>query len=261
MPVHLVPERHRAVVFDLDGVVTDTASVHADAWKQLFDDYLARRRSSPDEDHTAFGRDDYLRFVDGRPRYDGVDAFLRSRGVVLPWGNPADPPGHESVCGLGNLKNRYFRERLARHGVQVFEDGVGLVRRAQAHGLGTAVISASRNCRHVLEAAGLGDLFAVRVDGDVAAELGLPGKPDPAVLLEAVRRLGVDAGRAVVVEDAQAGVEAGRRGGFALVIGVARTGDDDALRSHGAHVVVENLGEVRVGADGPDETSDAGRAT
>ncbi|WP_425953427.1 HAD family hydrolase [Xylanimonas sp. McL0601] len=259
MTVHLAPERHRAVVFDLDGVITDTASVHAEAWTQLFDEYLARRPARPDEDHRAFERADYLRHVDGRPRHDGVDAFLRSRGIALPWGDPAEPPGRETVCGLGNLKNRYFTDRLERHGVQVFDDGVGLVRRAQEQGLGTAIISASRNCRQVLDAAGLGDLFGVRVDGIVAAELGLPGKPDPAVLLEAARRLGVGPGATVVVEDAQAGVEAGRRGGFGLVIGVARDGDGDALRAHGADTVVTNLDEVLVGAAAPDDAPDARR--
>lgn len=245
MTIHLVPGRHRAVVFDLDGVITDTASVHADAWKQLFDEYLTRRPDRPDEDHSVFEQSDYLRHVDGRPRYDGVDALLRSRGIALPWGDPADPPGYDTVCGLGNLKNRYFAERLERHGVRVFDDGVDLVRRAQAQGLGTAVISASRNCRQVLDAAGFGALFPVRVDGSVAAELGLPGKPDPAVLLEAARRLGVGADSTVVVEDAEAGVTAGRRGGFALVIGVARGGNADALLAHGADVVVGRLDEVR----------------
>jgi HAD superfamily hydrolase (TIGR01509 family) len=225
--------------------------VHADAWKQLFDEYLARRPAAPGEDHRAFDQADYRRYVDGRPRYDGVDALLRSRGIALPWGGPDDAPGQETVCGLGNLKNRYFLDRLAQHSVRVLDDGVELVRRAQQHGLGTAVISASRNCRQVLEAAGLGALFPVRVDGTVAAELGLPGKPDPAVLLEAARRLDVDAQAAVVVEDAQAGVEAGRRGGFALVVGVDRGGDGDALLAHGADVVVTSLTDVVVGTDAP----------
>ncbi|MFP3712617.1 HAD family hydrolase [Puerhibacterium sp. TATVAM-FAB25] len=255
MTVLLAPRRHRAVIFDLDGVVTDTASVHADAWRQLFDEFLAGRGGRPGEDHRPFGHEEYLRHVDGRPRYDGVDAFLRSRGVALPWGDPTDPPGRETVCGLGNRKDRYFRERLARDGVRVFDDGVDLVRRTQQRGLGTAVISASRNCRRVLAAAGLGALFPVRVDGEVAAALGLPGKPDPAVLLEAARRLGVGADAAVVVEDAEAGVEAGRRGGFALVIGVARGGDGSDLRAHGADVVVARLDQVRVdGADAPSRT-------
>jgi alpha,alpha-trehalase len=250
MTVHLAPERHRAIVFDLDGVITDTASVHADAWKQLFDEYLARRPARPGEDHRAFERADYLRYVDGRSRYDGVDGLLRSRGIALPWGDPADPPRRETVCGLGNRKNEYFHERLDRHGVRVFDDAVDLVHRAQALGLGTAIISASRNCRQVLDAAGLRELFPVRVDGVVAAELGLAGKPDPAMLNVAARRLGAGADETVIVEDAEAGVEAGRRGKFALVIGVARNGHGDVLLAKGADVVVERLADVRVDAEG-----------
>lgn len=241
----IVPGRHRAVIFDLDGVVTDTASVHLRAWRQLFDGYLASRRERPGEDHGPFTDADYLRFVDGKPRYDGVASFLRSRGIALPHGSPSDSPERETACGLGNRKNRLFLERLERDGVTVFDDAVRLVRRSQGLGLGTAVISASRNCEAVLAAAGLRDLFPVRVDGVVAGELGLPGKPDPAVFLEAARRLGVEPAQAVVVEDAEAGVEAGRRGGFALVIGLDRSGSGH-LDGHGADVVVANLSEVEL---------------
>jgi alpha,alpha-trehalase len=246
MTVTIDPHRYHAVIFDLDGVVTDTASVHAAAWQRLFDEYLARREPHAGEDHSPFTDADYRRYVDGRPRYDGVAGFLGSRGISLPRGHPSDSEDGETVCGLGNRKNRYFRERLDSGGVTVFESTVALVSRLQDAGLGTAVFSASRNCQPVLEAAGLGDLFPVRVDGVVAERLGLPGKPDPAVLLEAVRRLGGDPARSVVVEDAEAGVEAGRRGGFGLVIGVDRSGHAEQLRGHGAEVVVGDVSDVEV---------------
>ena len=172
--------------------------------------------------------------------------FLRSRGVVLPWGDPSDSPERETVCGLGNRKNKAFHERLQHQGVRSFQDGVDLVHRVRAAGLGAAIISASDNCREVLETVGLAELFPVRVDGAVAAELGLPGKPDPAMLIEAARRLGVTPKAAVVVEDAEAGVQAGRRGGFGLVIGVARDRHGEGLLAKGADVVVPRLDEVHV---------------
>lgn len=251
MTVVIDPRRHDAVLFDLDGVITDTAAVHAAAWEQLFDEYLARRPSQAGEDHRPFTGDDYRRTVDGRPRYDGVAGFLESRGIFLPRGAPDDPDDAETVCGLGNRKDRLFTERLDKDGVGVFDSTVDLVHRLQEAGVGTAVFSASRNCRRVLEAASLGDLFSVRVDGVVAAELGLPGKPDPAMLLDAARRLGADPGRAVVVEDAEAGVEAGRRGGFAFVVGVDRVGNRARLLEKGADVVVSDLAEVDVAEPGP----------
>jgi alpha,alpha-trehalase len=244
------PVRHRAVIFDLDGVVTDTASVHAAAWRRLFDDYLARRPSHPGEDHSPFRAEDYRRHIDGKSRHDGVAAFLAARGITLSAGQPSDGEDVETVWGLGNRKDRYFRERLEHDGVRVFPTTVALVRRLQRRGVQTAVISANRNCQAVLEAAGLGDLFPVRVDGVLAAQLGLPGKPDPAVFLEAAHRLGVEPDATVVVEDARAGVEAGRRGGFALVIGVDRTGHPDELWEQGADVVVGDLAEVTVADPG-----------
>lgn len=238
--------RHDAAIFDLDGVITDTASTHAAAWQRLFDEYLAARPERPGEDHRPFTDEDYRRFVDGMPRYDGVANFLQSRGISLPYGAPSDSEDTETVCGLGNRKNRYFRDQLETHGVTVFESTVELVRRLQRAGLATAVFSSSRNCQAVLHAASLSQLFPVRVDGVIAAELDLPGKPDPAMLLEAVRRLGAEPARCVVVEDAEAGVEAGRRGGFALVIGVDRVCAPERLRDHGADVVVDDLAAVAV---------------
>lgn len=246
MTVTIDPGQHQAVIFDLDGVITDTASVHAAAWKDLFDSYLEQRPDHGGEDHSPFTQDDYLRYVDGRPRQDGVASFLASRGISLPAGRPSDSEDDETAQGLGRRKDRHFRTSLRTRGVRVFGSTVTLVRRLQDAGIGTAVFSASRNCQAVLAAAGLGDLFPVRVDGLVAAELGLPGKPDPAVLLEAARRLGADPARSVVVEDAEAGVEAGHRGGFALVIGVDRTGHARQLRARGADLTVTDLSEVEI---------------
>jgi alpha,alpha-trehalase len=234
-----------AVVFDMDGVVTRTAAVHAAAWKTLFDDYLEKRAAGSGADWAPFDADaDYRVYVDGKPRYDGVRSFLASRGITLPEGAPGDSPDVETVCGLGNRKNGYFIAEVERNGVQPFESTVRLVRRLQQLGIGTAIISASENASIILDAAGIGALFPVQVDGLVARRLGLPGKPDPAVFLEAARQLGSAPGRAIVVEDALAGVEAGRRGGFARVIGVDRTGHPQALRKAGADVVVSDLADV-----------------
>ncbi len=234
-----------AVIFDLDGVITDTASVHAAIWKRMFDEFLADRTGREGEDHRPFSGDDYYLHVDGKPRYDGVESFLSSRGISLPRGDAADPPVAETICGLGNRKDELFLSLLRRRGVTPFPSSIDLLRWLRSTGCRTAIISASRNCSEVLDAAGVTDLFDAKVDGIDADELALGGKPDPAVFLEAARRLGVEPARAAVVEDALAGVEAGRRGRFGLVIGVDRTGHGDALRAHGADVVVSDLGEVR----------------
>ncbi len=207
--VTIDPRLHDAVIFDLDGVVTDTASIHAAAWAGMFDDFLQRRSANACENHTPFTDDDYRHFVDGKPRYDGVVDFLASRGISLPHGDPSDVV-EDTVCGVGNRKQQRFLERV-NAGVPVFESTVALVGKLAEAGVATAVYSSSRNCEQILDAAGLGDLFAVRVDGVVAEALGLPGKPSPAVLVEATSRLGATPDRAVVVEDAEAGVEAGRR--------------------------------------------------
>ncbi|WP_309230640.1 trehalose-phosphatase [Nocardia sp. SYP-A9097] len=238
--------RHDAVIFDMDGVVTDSASVHAAAWQEMFDEFLAARPAHPGEDHTPFTGEDYLRWVDGEPRYRGVTDFLAARGISLPSGDSSDTEDAGTVCALGNRKDRLFLERLARQGVPAFESTVALIRRLQAAGVGVAVFSASRNCAEVLRAAGIGDLFAVRVDGLVAEELGLAGKPDPAMLVEAARRLGAHPERTVVVEDAESGVAAGRSGGFGLVIGVNRADHVDRLYARGADVVVDDLAQVRL---------------
>jgi beta-phosphoglucomutase family hydrolase len=240
----LALDRLRAVVFDTDGVLTDTASVHAAAWKRLFDGYLQQRAARLGEPFRAFEETDYLRYVDGKPRYDGVAGFLTSRGIELPWGDRSDPPDRETVRGLGNTKDRYFVAHLRAHGAQAFPTSVAFVRRLRTAGLRTAAVSASRNMVAVLEAAGLRGLFDVQVDGVEADRLGLAGKPDPALFLEAARRLQVTPARAAVVEDALAGVEAGRRGGFGLVVGVGRGGQAAALAERGADVVVADLGQL-----------------
>jgi beta-phosphoglucomutase family hydrolase len=242
----LEPDRFDAVIFDMDGVITDTARVHAAAWKATFDEFLECRARGTGERFVPFTQADYVASVDGRPRDDGVATFLASRGVELPRGESTDGPDVRSVWGVANRKNRAFIQEIDRVGVHPFPSSVRLVRALQAAGFGTAVISASRNARRILVAAGIESLFAVRVDGIELERLDLPGKPAPDVFLEAARRLDAPPARSVVVEDAIAGVEAGRRGGFGLVIGVDRSGRGDQLQAHGADVVVADLAEVSV---------------
>ena len=232
-----------AFIFDLDGVVTDTASVHARAWKQLFDEYLTSRRGPS---VAPFTDDDYRRSVDGRSRVDGVVAFLASRDIALPLGTDTDPSDGDTAWALANRKNELFLAELDKVGVQVFPSSLALLRALRAAGARTAVVTASRNAAHVLRLGGVADFFDVRVDGIDAARLGLQGKPDPATFLEAAHRLGVDPADSVVFEDALAGVAAGRRGGFGLVVGVDRVGQEDALAGAGADVVVGDLAELRV---------------
>lgn len=236
------PARLEAVLFDMDGVVTDTARAHAAAWKRLFDQVLRARGEAP----RPFDPErDYRELVDGKPRHDGIRSFLRSRGVDLPEGGPDDPPEAETVVGLGRRKQRYFRAWLRDNQVRTYPGTLKLIRDLRELGVRTAVFSSSRNMEAVLRNAGALELFEVRVGGEDLAALALPGKPHPALLHEAAARLGVSPGRAAVIEDAVAGVEAGVRGGFALVIGVDR-GDqrDDALGRAGAHLVVRDLSEL-----------------
>ncbi|MFB8761263.1 HAD family hydrolase [Nocardiopsis alba] len=238
-------DRVRAAVLDTDGVVTDTASVHAAAWKYAFDDLLRRLSSTEGTRFRPFDpREDYLRHVDGRPREDGVHAFLASRGIVL----PEEPvPGEAeamTVEWIAGRKDSRFLDLVRRDGVRAFPGTVSFVRALRSAEVPVAVVSASRHCAMVLRAAGVDGLFDVRVDGRDAARLGLPGKPDPALFLEAARRLGTSPAETAVVEDALVGVEAGRRGGFAPVIGVDRVGTGARMREHGAHVVVSDLSEL-----------------
>ena len=235
----------KALLFDLDGVVTRTATIHAAAWKQLFDDFLERRAR---DERTGYASleiaTDYVRHVDGRQRYDGVDSFLRGRGIELPWGDPSDRPGTNTVCALGNAKNRHFNEQLERHTVEVFDDTVALIRTARTRGARIAIVSASENCRAILERAGLIELFDAEVTGIEAARLGLAGKPAPDTFLKAAELLNVPPRDAVVFEDAIAGVQAGRAGGFGLVVGVDRGGAGAALLAAGAHVVHTDLRQL-----------------
>jgi alpha,alpha-trehalase len=254
------PEGIEALVLHLDGVVTDTARLHTRAWQRMFDDFLAERAARAEssgntahsgEDLGPFDPDvDYPEHLDGLPRYDGVASFLSSRGIELERGAPNDPPERETVCGLGNRKNGIYRDLLRQEGVEPFPGTVRLLRDARARGLRTAVYSSSRNCRRVLAAAGVSELFDVVISGRDADEMGLAGKPAPDILLEAVRRLEVPPAKAAVLEDAAAGVEAARRGHFGFVVGIDRAGVAQQLRDAGANLVVGDPGELEAGGTG-----------
>jgi beta-phosphoglucomutase family hydrolase len=240
-----LPDHVRTCLFDLDGVLTRTAKVHAAAWKEMFDDFLRLRADREGTGFVPFDAvRDYDEYVDGRPREDGVRTFLASRGVELPEGAPDDPPERETVNGLGTRKNELVLRRIREDGVEAYEGSVAYVHAVRDAGMRTAVVSSSANCRDVLVAAGIEDLFDERVDGIVAREQGLHGKPAPDTYLAAARVLGAAPRDAAVFEDALAGVEAGRAGSFGLVVGVDRTGQAAELRRHGADVVVDDLAEL-----------------
>jgi beta-phosphoglucomutase family hydrolase len=244
-PKPITPDRFDAVLFDLDGVLTSTAKIHGKCWKTMFDDFLRHRAAERKEPFQPFDIDtDYKRYVDGKLRYEGVRSFLASRDIALVEGTPEDPPTADTVCGLGNRKDELVKAAIEQGKVESYPGSVALVRWLREQGIRTAVVSSSNNCAQVLQAAGISDLFEMRVDGLVAHELGLPGKPAPDTFLEAARILGVSPARAVVVEDALSGVQAGRAGGFGLVVGVDREGSGDALRTEGADVVVTDLEEL-----------------
>ncbi|SNB46881.1 trehalose-phosphatase [Geobacter sp. DSM 9736] len=240
------PSDFDGAIFDLDGVVTDTASVHARAWKEMFDRFLALRAPRTGDPFRPFEMAEYRIYIDGKPRFDGIRSFLASRGILLPEGTPEDPPEAVTVHGLGRLKNDLFLRLLREQGVTVYRSTVQFVHLLKRLGMKTSIISSSRNCEIILEKVQLLDLFDVRVDGVESARLGIAGKPAPDIFLEAARRLGVAPSRALVVEDAVSGVEAGRAGGFGFVIGVDRGGNREALRYHGADLVVGDLAEVAV---------------
>ena len=223
--------KYRAVLFDLDGVVTPTAQVHERAWSELFADH-------------GFTGDDYLTYVDGKPRYDGVQSFLRSRGIDLPWGDPADPPGDDTVCAMGNRKNDAFNAVLDRDGIAPYPGSLAVLDLLESNGVRQAIVSSSKNARKVLDVAGLAHRFRVVVDGATAATEGLPGKPQPDMFLRAAELLGAEAGDTIVVEDASSGVAAGAAGGFGLVLGVDRGQNLLALLAAGADVVVEDLADT-----------------
>lgn len=236
-----------AVIFDLDGVITQTALVHSTAWKAMFDGYLHQREAEHGEVFREFSHtDDYLPFVDGKPRYKGVESFLLSRNIVIPFGDISDSPDKETICGLGNRKDRAFNEILVRDGVQVYPSSVRLIEDLIANGIRVGVASSSKNCRIVLEAAGLLQLFETRVDGEVSATLNLKGKPEPDIFTVACANLDSTPDRAVVVEDAVSGVQAGRKGNFGFVLGIAREENHRELLINGADIVVDDLEEVDV---------------
>jgi beta-phosphoglucomutase family hydrolase len=234
-----------ACLFDLDGVLTQTAKVHAAAWKQTFDEYLHRRADQLDEPFVAFDLlSDYDEYVDGKPREDGVRSFLASRKIELAEGSPDDPPNAETIHGIGNRKNELVLKLIRDQGVEAYEGSVRYVNAARAAGLRRAVVSSSTNCRDVLAAAGIEALFEEIVDGTVAVDQHLHGKPAPDTFLAGARALGVAPEHAVVFEDALAGVQAGRAGHFGFVVGVDRVGQADALRAHGADIVVTDLAQL-----------------
>ena len=238
-------ERYDAILFDLDGVITNTATLHATCWKQMFDEYLRRRAEQSGEAFRPFDlAADYRLYVDGKPRFDGVRDFLRSRGIQLPEGSPDDPADLETVCGLGNRKNELINDLIERIGVEPYDGTVRFIRQLRRDGFKIAVVTSSQNCAHVLKAAKLDHFFEVRVDGNTIEAEGLAGKPAPDTFLMAAELLGVEPARTVVIEDAISGVEAGSNGNFGLVIGVARKGNAEELQHHGAHLVVDDLGEL-----------------
>jgi beta-phosphoglucomutase family hydrolase len=240
-----LPDTVQACLFDLDGVVTKTALVHAAAWKEMFDEFLRQWSEQHGTGFVPFDKvREYDEYVDGKPRLDGTRSFLKARGIDLPEGSPDDPPTAQTINGLSNRKNALVLEMIDKQGVQVYDGSVKYIKAVRAAGLRTAVVSSSANTVQVLRVAGLTDLFDARIDGVVAKERGLAGKPAPDTFLAGAAALGVSAAQAVVFEDALAGVEAGHAGHFGLVVGVNRTGQAAGLAEHGADIVVDDLGEL-----------------
>jgi len=234
--------QYDTVIFDLDGVITKTAVVHASAWKEMFDEYMHIREQRDGEEFRAFTHEeDYLPYVDGRPRYKGVETFLKSRDIDIPFGDPIDEPGKETCCGLGNKKNLKFREILERDGVQVYEPAVALIKNLKENDVRVGCATSSKNGQFILEKCGMEDTFETRVDGIVSAELGLQGKPEPDIFVKAADNIGSKPDRSVVVEDAVSGVAAGQKGGFALTLGVARENNEKELEDNGADIVVTSF--------------------
>ncbi len=240
-----LPDRVAACLFDMDGVVTQTAVVHAAAWKEMFDEFLRARAQKTGTEFVPFDpHADYDTYVDGKPRLDGTRSFLESRGIDLPEGTPNDPPGTPTVYGLSNRKNDLVLAKLAQGGVQVYQGTITYIHAVRDKGIATAIVSSSANTQQVLDSAGIAGLFDVRVDGEFATMRKLRGKPAPDTYLAAAAELKIPADRAAVFEDALAGVEASRAGGFALVVGVDRVGQAEQLRTHGADIVVKDVAEL-----------------
>jgi beta-phosphoglucomutase family hydrolase len=246
-----VPAGITTCLFDLDGVLTQTARIHAQAWKEMFDAFLREWAERTGEPFEPFDRPtDYDEYVDGLPRLDGVRSFLESRGIELPMGSPSDPPAAETVHALGTRKNALVLDLIRQQGVEPYEGSVRFVEAALDEGLRRAVVSSSTNCRDVLVAASIDHFFEARIDGVVAERENLDGKPAPDTFLAAAELLGAEPAEAAVFEDALAGVEAGRAGNFGWVVGVDRTGQAEALTRRGADVVVQDLAELLSGGDG-----------
>ena len=248
----------QAGIFDLDGVITQTARVHASAWKEMFDEYLRDHHKGEGKMKPFDIQIDYSRYVDGKPRYEGVKSFLQSRGIDLPYGSPQDPPDKETVCGLGNRKNQLFRQKIREQGVGTYPAAVQFIRQLREKQLKTAVVSSSKNCADILEAAGIAALFDAKVDGKDLDKYNLQGKPDPDIFLEAAKRLKVDPERSVVFEDAISGVQAGKQGGFGCVVGVARKNNSSSLIKEGADVVIEDFSQIELNADPEKEKTEIG---
>jgi len=237
--------RIKAAIFDLDGVITDTANTHAKAWKIMFDQYNEQRQKEGKEPYGTFTiENDYIQYIDGKPRYMGVKDFLSSRNIELPYGNPEDKSDIETVCGLGNMKNQIFLETVTNEGVEILEENVRKAKEWKKAGIRTAIVSSSKNCQMILQAVHLEDLFETRIDGLVSADKNYKGKPAPDIFVKAAENLGIDPSDALIVEDALAGVEAGRNGHFGLVIGIAKEKHEEEMKQHGADIVVENLAHL-----------------
>jgi beta-phosphoglucomutase family hydrolase len=230
----------QGVIFDLDGVITKTADVHFTAWQRIFIEYL----KSKDAPATFTYEDDYVPYVDGKPRYSGVQSFLESRGFDIPYGDITDEAGKETICGIGNRKNEVFREVIQQEGVAFYDGTIDFIKELKSDNIRMGVASSSKNCQFILEAVGLAKEFETIVDGVVSHKLGLAGKPEPDIFTTAAKNMGVEPANSVVVEDAISGVKAGKKGNFGLVLGVTRTGDKNALKTNGADIVVEDISEI-----------------
>ncbi len=237
----------KAVIFDLDGVITQTARVHSLAWKKMFDEYLEFRFTTYGEPFKEFDHErDYLPFVDGKSRYKGVESFLLSRGINIDFGNPSDPPGRETICGLGNKKDSTFNAIVTGEGVRVYNSTVDIIKKLKKLGIKLGVASSSKNCKAVLEAADLLELFDTRVDGVVSAKLNLKGKPEPDIFTTACNNLKSEYKKAIIVEDAISGVQAGAKGNFGLVLGIARENNEEELKKNGADRVIRDFSEITI---------------
>jgi trehalose-phosphatase len=243
----------QAGIFDLDGVITQTAKVHASAWKEMFDSFLKAHNSGKEETRPFDSDGDYRQYVDGKPRYDGVKSFLGSRGINLPYGSREDPPDKETICGLGNRKNQLFRQKIQEQGVDTYPSSIEFIRSLRENNIKTAVVSSSKNCAYILDAAGVVGLFDAKVDGKDLDKYNLRGKPDPDIFLEAAKRLEVEPERSIVFEDAISGIQAGKKGGFGCVIGVARKNNSSSLRREGADAVIKDFSDIVLNSEAKEE--------